>query len=81
MELSGQENLVVFVNRNTITDVSDAPIGAFVSGGIDSSLIAALAIERRADLALFTANVLGPMSEFQDALRLSKHLDSELHAR
>ncbi|MCU0269903.1 MAG: asparagine synthase (glutamine-hydrolyzing) [Acidimicrobiales bacterium] len=52
------------------TLVADAPLGVFVSGGIDSSLIAALARDRaRKDFALFSANVVGRYSEI-DAARL-----------
>ncbi|RMD96274.1 MAG: asparagine synthase (glutamine-hydrolyzing), partial [Bacteroidetes bacterium] len=59
--------------------VSDAPMGAYVSGGIDSSLIAASACQfTQSDFKLFTANVLGKYSEFDDAKLLSKTLDREL---
>ncbi len=52
--------------------ISDAPMGAYVSGGIDSSLITVYA-DRYADsdFKLFTANVLGKYSEFEDAQRLA----------
>jgi asparagine synthase (glutamine-hydrolysing) len=59
--------------------VADAPLGAFVSGGIDSSLISAIAHKSYPDLKLLTANVLGQFSEFEDAQSLSKHLGLELH--
>ncbi len=58
--------------------VSDAPLGTFVSGGIDSSLISAIANGFYPELKLFTANVTGPNSEFEDARTLARHIDSEL---
>lgn len=58
--------------------VSDAPMGTFVSGGIDSSIIARISSEKFPDLKLFTANVLGKHSEFKDAQQLAKYLNKEL---
>lgn len=58
--------------------VSDAPVGAFVSGGIDSSLMSAIATNCSADLKLFTANVLGKYSEFDDVKILAEHLRREV---
>lgn len=58
--------------------VSDAPVGSFVSGGIDSSLVSAVATNCSADLKLFTANVLGRYSEFDDVKVLAKHLHREV---
>lgn len=58
--------------------MSDAPTGAFVSGGVDSSLIAAVAKSKNPDLQLFTANVVGSLSEFDDAKLVSNHLNAKL---
>lgn len=60
--------------------ISDAPVGAFVSGGIDSSLISAVAAKFDADIKLFTANVVGEYSEYEDVKRLSTHIDKEIFA-
>ena len=60
--------------------IADAPVGAFVSGGIDSSLISAVARDHQPSLDLFTADVRGQYSELCDAQRLSKHLQLPLHA-
>jgi asparagine synthase (glutamine-hydrolysing) len=59
--------------------LSDAPMGVFVSGGIDSSLIALTAIREDPDLALFTANVEGKYSEIEDARLLASSLGATLH--
>ena len=39
--------------------VADAPMGTFLSGGVDSSLISSLAVRRDADHQLFTADIAG----------------------
>ncbi len=59
--------------------ISDAPVGAFVSGGIDSSMISAVATEFDADIKLFTANVVGKYSEFSDVQALSKHIGKDIY--
>lgn len=58
--------------------MSDAPMGSFVSGGVDSSIITQYAVNNVADLKLFTANVIGKHSEFEDAKILAKTLNKEL---
>ncbi|MBO3699079.1 asparagine synthase (glutamine-hydrolyzing) [Roseivirga sp. E12] len=58
--------------------VSDAPMGVFVSGGVDSSLIASYSAASQDHLKFFTADVVGQNSEFKDANLLAKTLDVEL---
>jgi len=74
--LSEFENL--FEQSVHSMSVSDAPMGAFVSGGIDSSIIAKYATQSNANLKLFTANVIGKHSEFEDAKELAQSLNKEL---
>ena len=57
--------------------ISDAPVAVLASGGIDSSLIAALATRAHPNLKLFHANVVGA-SETGAAEALAKHLKCEL---
>lgn len=58
--------------------IADAPVGALCSGGIDSSLLMAIAAKRHDNLAVFHANVVGPMSEYEAARSLASHLDLDL---
>lgn len=59
--------------------VSDFPMGAFVSGGIDSSILSAIAKEKISDLSLFTADINGKHSEYEDAKALANHLNLPLY--
>ena len=58
--------------------VADAPVGALCSGGVDSSLLMAIAAKYHNNLAVFHANVVGPLSEYEAATRLAKHLKLDL---
>jgi len=53
--------------------ISDAPLACLVSGGLDSSLISALASKRHPNLELYHADVVNN-SERDAAERLAKHL-------
>lgn len=57
---------------------ADSPVGAFCSGGVDSSLLMAMAARMHNNLAIFHSNVLGSWSEHSAALELSKHLKLDL---
>ncbi len=58
--------------------IADAPVGAFVSGGVDSSLIAASARRAGKNPRLFSVNVVGRHSEIDAARRLAAHLDASM---
>ncbi len=59
--------------------MSDAPMGSYVSGGIDSSIITHETIKYLPDIKLFTANVLGKHSEFEDTKRFANSLKKDLY--
>ena len=57
---------------------ADVPVGAFCSGGVDSSLLMAMAARTHDNLAIFHANVKGRWSEYGSAAALSKWLGLDL---
>jgi asparagine synthase (glutamine-hydrolysing) len=61
--------------------MSDVPLGVFLSGGLDSSAVAALATKiRRSPVETFSVGYAEqPYSELQHARRVAKHLDSIHH--
>jgi len=61
--------------------VADAPLGALLSGGIDSSLIAALAVEQRPKLPTFTIGYDGfdKYDERPYAAQTARHIVSDHH--
>jgi len=65
----------LMTNSVDLHSISDAPIASLLSGGIDSSLISALAQKNTPDLALYHADVIGSRSEKTHALAVAKHLN------
>ena len=58
--------------------VSDVPVGAFLSGGLDSSIIAALARRHNDDLHTFAVGVAGS-PDLLAARRVAEHIGSHHH--
>lgn len=68
-----EEQLYESVRKHLI---ADAPVGAFCSGGVDSSIIMAMASKLHNNLAIFHANIVGKWSEFDAASNCSSAEDS-----
>lgn len=58
--------------------MADAPVGVFCSGGVDSSVVVAMASTLHANLAIFHADVEGRHSERSAAETLARHLKLDL---
>jgi asparagine synthase (glutamine-hydrolysing) len=70
-----EELLIASVKKHMI---SDTPVAALCSGGVDSSLILALAAKENSNLSIFHSDVVGRNSERFAAEALAKHLNLDL---
>lgn len=63
--------------------VSDVPLGAFLSGGLDSSIIAAVASQHTPNLNTFSLGfeLGGVLDERADAARVAQHLGTTHHEK
>ncbi len=57
---------------------ADVPVGAFCSGGVDSSLLMSMAARHHSDLRVFHADIVGPLSERSAAETLARHLKLDM---
>jgi asparagine synthase (glutamine-hydrolysing) len=67
--------LLSSVNKQLIADV---PVATLCSGGLDSSVVTAMAARSHPNIAVFHANVIGPKSEYEAAWELVRHLKLDL---
>lgn len=72
-----EQLLLESVRKQLVADVS---IGGLCSGGLDSSIIVAMAARFHKNLAVFHANIVGKLSEYDAAYQLAKHLKLDLQA-
>lgn len=73
-----REQLAASVKRQLVSDV---PLGVFLSGGIDSTIVAGLAKKEKADIRTYTLTLPGEEYRFYDesekARAVSRHLGTE----
>jgi asparagine synthase (glutamine-hydrolysing) len=62
--------------------VADVPVGVFLSGGVDSSLVAAVLARQHGELRTFTIGFEEPgLNEAPQAERIARHLGTTHHSR
>lgn len=83
-ELAGAGNLedqldALLQRSVAMHEQSDAPIGFLCSGGLDSSLITAIAAKRHPNIALYHADFEGEGRELDYAEQVAQHVGAPLH--
>jgi asparagine synthase (glutamine-hydrolysing) len=72
------EELLLASVRDRI--IADVPVGVFLSGGLDSSLITSLALRAAPDLTAFTVRIdQGSFDETPYAIEVARHLGARHH--
>jgi asparagine synthase (glutamine-hydrolysing) len=67
----------LFADAVRLTLRSDVPVGAYLSGGIDSSLVVAAMARSNAKLQTFSIGFRSPIDETSEAAALARHLGTE----
>jgi len=79
-KLTDQDLALAIEDAVVVATASDVPIGVALSGGLDSSMIAAIAAKVRPDLQAFTIDYDEPgFSEAKDAAAFSRELGISCH--
>jgi asparagine synthase (glutamine-hydrolysing) len=71
----------LLIDSVTMRQVADVPVGAFLSGGVDSSVVVGILAKQKIDLHTFSIGVLhDEHDEVPAARRIAEHVGCEHHA-